>query len=193
MSNPAPWLSSRFLAKTHRGSDGGTLPYRWLGPAVVDEPLPLVVLLHGAGERGQDNIAQLGNGAGEWLGSDDAMQRYPCFFALPQCPAEARWVEVDWSALGHRMPSEPSRPLALVQGLIDEIQATQPVDGRRLYLVGLSMGGYGTWDLISRWPQRFAAAVPICGGGDPAQTPALRCGPSTVPAIPWSPSSARVR
>lgn len=64
--------------------------------------------------------------------------------------------------------------MALVQSLIDDLQSRLPIDAQRLYVVGLSMGGFGTWDLISRWPQRFAAAVPICGGGDPAQAGALR-------------------
>jgi len=173
MSSPLSELANRFAARLHSGPDGRSLPYRMLLPRSVEAPLPLVLLLHGAGERGEDNVAQLGNGAAEWLGSDDAQRDFPCVFVLPQCPASARWVEVDWSAARHDMPLSPSQPLLLVQTLIDELLATQPIDPRRLYVVGLSMGGYGTWDLISRLPQRFAAAVPICGGGDPSQASGL--------------------
>jgi len=174
MANPAPELTSRFLARVHQGRDGSTLPYRLLQPDSMESPLPLVLLLHGAGERGDDNLAQLGNGAAEWLGSDDARRQHPCIFVLPQCPSDARWVEVDWSASSHRMPAAASRPMTLVQSLVEDLAASLPVDTRRMYVVGLSMGGFGTWDLISRWPQRFAAAVPICGGGDPGQAGPLR-------------------
>lgn len=174
MSNPVPEVANRFAAQTHRGPSGRSLPYRLLQPDVQTQPVPLVLLLHGAGERGEDNVSQLGNGAGEWLGSAEARRQFPCFVALPQCPIGARWVEVDWSASHHTLPAQPSPTMALVQSLIDDLQSRLPIDAQRLYIVGLSMGGFGTWDLISRWPQRFAAAVPICGGGDPAQAGALR-------------------
>ncbi len=173
MASPDPALVNRFAAQVHRSADGTSLPYRLLQPDITPTPLPLVLLLHGAGERGDDNVSQLGNGAGEWLGGEDARRRYPCIFVLPQCPTTARWVEVDWSAPSHRIPAEPSRPLAAVQSLLSELAANLPVDATRVYVVGLSMGGYGTWDLISRTPQRFAAAVPICGGGDPLQAPGM--------------------
>lgn len=177
MPIPAPDLLNRFEARRFSAADGSALPYRLLRPTGGSGPWPLVVLLHGAGERGEDNQAQLGNGAAEWLGSDAARAEFPCWFVLPQCPLGARWVEVDWSAASHTLPDAPSRPLALVQGLIDQLVADPGVDVHRLYLIGLSMGGYGTWDLLCRWPRRFAAAVPICGGGDPAQATRLRSVP----------------
>lgn len=167
-------LLARFVPQSFHSAEGGTLPYRFLKPEGTVGPLPLVVLLHGAGERGDDNQAQLGNGAGEWLGGDRARAAFPCYFVLPQCPTNQRWVEVDWSAASHQMPETPSRPMSLLQGLIDELSTDPNIDRRRLYLVGLSMGGYGTWDLLCRWPTRFAAAVPICGGADPAHAGALR-------------------
>lgn len=174
MPTTAADLGTRFESRRYTAADGGTLPYRLLRPMVEERPLPLVVLLHGAGERGDDNQAQLRNGAAEWLGSDQARSAFPCFFVLPQCPTDARWVEVDWSASSHSLPEHPSRPLSCVQGLITELSADPAIDPSRLYLVGLSMGGYGTWDLLCRWPARFAAAIPICGGGDPAQAARLR-------------------
>jgi predicted peptidase len=66
----------------------------------------------------------------------------------------------------HKMPEKPSSPAQLALDVIAEMQKEHPIDGDRLYVMGLSMGGYGTWDLIQRYPDLFAAAVPICGGGD---------------------------
>jgi predicted peptidase len=64
------------------------------------------------------------------------------------------------------MAEAPSSTLALVRTLLDELVAKQPIDADRLYITGLSMGGYGTWEALQRWPTLFAAAVPICGGGE---------------------------
>ena len=75
------------------------------------------------------------------------------------------WSERDRQTSDHPKRAEPSVPLAAVIKLIDELVASQPVDAGRIYLTGLSMGGYGTWDLLWREPKRFAAAIPICGAG----------------------------
>jgi predicted peptidase len=176
-------MARAFLAQTFTDSRGHTLPYRLLLPPVPTapaqgpaprEPLPLVLFLHGAGERGEDNQAQLRNGAAELLGSDAAAARFPCVFVLPQCPAGHRWVEVDWAQPSHVMPPEPSVPLGAALELVEALKAryaTQHlaqhlVDPRRVYLIGLSMGGFGVYDLLCRAPERFAAAVAVCGGAD---------------------------
>ncbi len=124
--------------------------------------MPLILLLHGAGERGMDNEAQLGNGVDGLLGSLPS----PCFSLVPQCPTDHRWVEVDWADQRHVIPAEPSLPLFAALELLDWHCARYPTDPKRIYLIGLSMGGYGVWDLLCRLPERFAAAVPICGGVD---------------------------
>ena len=166
-------MARALLAQTFTDSRGHTLSYWLLLPpaaptqaAAQREALPLVLLLHGAGERGDDNQAQLRNGAAELLGSDAAAARFPCVFVLPQCPTGHRWVEVDWAQPSHVMPPEPSVPLHAVLELIGSLKARHAVDPRRIYLIGLSMGGFGVWDLLSRAPERFAAAVAICGGAD---------------------------
>ncbi|MFO0576652.1 MAG: PHB depolymerase family esterase [Polyangia bacterium] len=170
-------MARAFLAQTFTDSRGHTLPYRLLVPPTLAppssaqgpaprEPVPLVLLLHGAGERGDDNQAQLRNGAAELLGSDAAVARFPCVFVLPQCPAGHRWVEVDWAQPSHVMPQQPSVPLGAVLELVPALAARYPIDGRRVYLIGLSMGGFGVYDLLCRAPERFAAAVAICGGAD---------------------------
>lgn len=150
----------------------GELPYRLISPTNMEagKKYPLIVFFHGAGERGTDNQAQLTH-------IDKAFERIqaeqPCFILLPQCPKEARWVEVDWSAKGHRMPERPSPWLQGSMDVVDSLLQVLPLEEKRLYAMGLSMGGFATWEAIARWPERFAAAVPICGGGDPAQAAAM--------------------
>lgn len=172
---------SSFAAREYRSPSGEVLRYRLLSPAAsYPEQLPLVLLLHGAGERGTDNEAQLRNGAAELLGSPAAQHRHPCHFVLPQCPPGSRWVEVDWGSHRHTLPEKPSQPLGLVLELLPALQAELAVDPRRIYLIGLSMGGYGVWDLLSRRPELFAGAVAICGGGDEAQASRLAAMPLWV-------------
>ncbi len=163
-----------FLARTFVGSRGHPLPYRLLVPAMnrgrtetmACELMPLVLLLHGSGERGNDNSAQLHNGVAQLLGSETAAARFPCYCVVPQCPTEQRWVEVDWDADRHVLPLEPSAPLSATVELVNTLLKSHPIDPQRVYLIGLSMGGFGVWDLLSRRPERFAAAVSICGGAD---------------------------
>jgi predicted peptidase len=160
-------------AETFKSDEGGTLNYRLLVPPKIEEgkKYPLVIFLHGAGERGSDNAAQLKHGVGEFV-----RQRsdYPCFLIAPQCPEGKRWVEVDWSAATHDLPKEAGDQMALVRGVIDQFIEDKPVDADRIYITGLSMGGYGTWDAISRYPDLFAAAAPICGGGDPKHAKTIK-------------------
>jgi predicted peptidase len=153
--------------KTYTGADGKTLPYRLLKPLNYNpkEKYPLVVFLHGAGERGDDNDKQLVHGVPEFL-TPENRKDYPCFLIAPQCPEGKKWVEVDWSAESEIQPKEPSEPMRLTLGLIGQMRKDYPIDAKRIYVTGLSMGGFGAWDVIARRPDLFAAAVPICGGGD---------------------------
>jgi predicted peptidase len=153
--------------KTYTDADGKTLPFRLLKPLNYNpkEKYPLVVFLHGAGERGDDNDKQLVHGVPEFL-TPETRKDYPCFLIAPQCPDGKKWVEVDWGAESHEQPKEPSEPMRLTLGLIDQMRKDYPIDAKRIYVTGLSMGGYGTWDVIARKPDLFAAAVPICGGAD---------------------------
>lgn len=192
-------LSAVYTPVEFASATGDTLRYRWLEPLAVreGEKYPLVIFLHGAGERGDDNVAQLKHVAGE-LAHEDLRKRYPCFVMAPQCPKEQRWVEVDWSAPSHQMPAAPGRNLKLVLEAVEQLQQRHPVDPRRLYVVGLSMGGYGTWDLLQRRPDTFAAGIPICGGGDPSQAAQLTRAPIWVfhgaddPAVPVGRSRSMV-
>jgi predicted peptidase len=162
-------------ARVFTGANGKTLPYRLLKPLNYDAKTvyPFVILLHGAGERGTDNAAQLKNGVRELLTAGDAREKYPCFAIAPQCPENCKWVEVDWSANSHKMPEQPSVPMGLLLELIPALQKEFSLDPTRFYVSGLSMGGYGTWDLLARKPEWFAAGAPICGGADENTAPAI--------------------
>jgi predicted peptidase len=153
--------------KTYTDAKGKTLLYRLMTPESVDatQKYPLVVFLHGAGERGADNEKQLIHGIKDFS-SAEHRKKYPCFLIAPQCPEKEKWG--DWT-VKEGLPKQPTEPGRLVMELIDALVKEQPIDTKRIYLTGLSMGGFGTWDLISRYPDKFAAAVPICGGGDPKQ------------------------
>jgi predicted peptidase len=159
VENSDSYMKSHFI----RSSD--TLLYRFLQPENRDnsKKYPLVIFLHGAGERGNDNEAQLFHGSGLFT---ENSKEYPCFALFPQCPKDKKWVEVDWSADSHQMPSESSDLLKSLMELTEQLKNTYAIDNDRIYIMGLSMGGFGTWELISRFPDKFAAAVPICGGGD---------------------------
>jgi predicted peptidase len=144
--------------------------YRLLGPKSITPGTryPLVIFLHGAGERGNDNLSQL-KYFPAWMAEQSARKAHPCFVLAPQCRDEQKWVDVDWS----KIESTPQSPtptvdmLAVIAAIEDTLQR-EPIDPARIYLTGLSMGGYGSWDLAARMPDRFAAVLPICGGGDEA-------------------------
>ena len=114
--------------------------------AQLGTPCPLILFLHGAGERG-DNLEQV-----KVHGIPKVVEQQPDFPFItiaPQCPLDSSW------------PFE----LDALQVLLDYALANLPVDPARCYLTGLSMGGYGTWALAAQCPERWAAIAPICGGG----------------------------
>jgi predicted peptidase len=148
---------------------GRKLPYRLLRPAMIADgkKYPLVIFLHGAGERGTDNEKQLIHGVPQFATKANR-EKYPCFLIAPQCPEGKRWIEVDWSAERHTQPKDPGEVGRRMLGLIEKAINELPVDPKRVYLTGLSMGGYGAWDLLARRPNLFAAAAIVCGGADEA-------------------------
>jgi len=162
-------LSDRFEKRFYKNTDGNAWPYRFLKPMDLqkDQCYPLVILLHGIGERGDDNEAQLKWGAKKFA-TDENRAKYPCFLAVPQCPISDFWASAlrDLSR-DFKMSEEPTQALRMTLELVGTLQDEFPqIDPDRLYITGLSMGGFGTWEAIQRKPDLFAAAVPICGGGD---------------------------
>jgi predicted peptidase len=155
---------------------GLALPYRLFvpGACTAERPCGLLLFLHGAGERGDDNQAQLSNDALGFI-APEVQKDNPTIVVYPQCPVDMQWVDAPWANGEYRLADTPlSKPLAAALRLLAWLQTKYPVDPRRLLVTGLSMGGYGTWDLLARQPSRFAGALALCGGGDPAQAAALR-------------------
>ncbi|WP_422084021.1 prolyl oligopeptidase family serine peptidase [Ulvibacterium sp.] len=157
-----------------------TLPYRILLPEDYDtnRAYPLVVVLHGAGERGDDNEAQLSYGADLFL-REDIRKEYPAIVVFPQCPEEGYWANVKkeqfllFFTFTFYPDGEPTTAMESLQGLIENLTENYNIDSKRMYVGGLSMGGMGTLELVRRSPGTFAAAFAICGGAHPETAPQL--------------------
>lgn len=164
---------SLYQRRTYINEKNDTLRYRILFPENYDKTkkYPLVLFLHGAGERGRDNEKQLTHGARLFL-SPENRKNFPCIVVFPQCPTESFWsnVQVDRSkspvvfTFDYSRPSNPS--LLSAVDVVKNIIKEERVDKKRVYITGLSMGGMGTFEAVYRFPKLFAAAMPICGGGD---------------------------
>lgn len=156
--------SSLFSFERYVNDIGDTLLYRMLmSDYDTIRKYPLVVFLHGSGERGDDNEAQLKWGVMNFA-SDDHMKMHPSIVIVPQCPENMRWGNISYD--DNSLQPSPTEPMKLVIELIHQTIKNMPVDTNRIYITGLSMGGFGTFDAITRHPNLFAAAVPVCGGGD---------------------------
>ena len=151
---------------------GDTLRYCALAPQQVeqDKSYPLVVFLHGAGERGEDTQAQLLHGSQQFMNPVNR-EKYPCYVVFPQCPSGkyGAYINRPNSLIPQEMTilEQPSAFVAQVHQLITKYLAEQRVDPRRVYVIGLSMGAMATYDMVIRYPELFAAAVPICGSVNP--------------------------
>jgi len=163
-----------------QGND--SLPYRLLLPENYDasKKYPLVFFLHGSGERGNDNEAQLIHGAKLFLQAD-VRKQYPAIVVFPQCSQQSSWVNMSMKrdSLGTNVfafnaAAEPTIAMEMANQLLHEIIQKYPVQKKKVYIGGLSMGGMGTFELVARNPGLFAAAFPICGGGDPSTAKKLR-------------------
>lgn len=154
--------------------DGQSFPYQLLIPAELEEgkSYPLILFLHGAGERGSDNEAQKRHFP-ERIARMMADGAPPAFVLAPQCPRGVWWSSrprPDGPALLERAAGAPLRA---AMAALEEVVQTQPIDRDRIALTGLSMGGFGSWELAARRPGWFSGVIPICGGGDPDSMLAL--------------------
>jgi len=162
---------SLFEKRVYKNENGSTLPYRILYPENYDKSktYPLLLFLHGAGERGDDNEAQLVHGAKLFVDAENR-KKYPAIVVFPQCPKESYWARVDRSedrkTWHYPFYDEPTKPLGNVIKLLDQLFTEEAIDANRVYVSGLSMGGMGTFELLAHRPDLFAAAAPICGGGN---------------------------
>lgn len=141
-------------AKSYKHRDGVILPYRLFEPAKNEwQVYPMVVFLHGSGGTGTDDQGQFKDlivPPTVWAFPEN-QEKHPCYVLVLQGPDRPSWPHV-------RIPA--------LKALLDSIIAANPIDPNRIYISGLSMGGMGTWAIIQEYPEYFAAAIPVCGGGD---------------------------
>ncbi len=175
LKRQGPVLAQAFARHVYHNAKGEQMPYRLFTPARLDAGriYPLVVFLHGAGGSGTDNVRQL-EGANVFGGLvwtlPEHQKRYPAFVLAPQ-------TDMNWACTIYD-PKNPPKTLAdikfcppgalgigarLAFEVIDKLVATLPIDPKRIYVTGHSMGGAGTWHMIAERPRFFAAAVPVCG------------------------------
>lgn len=150
-------------------SNNTQLPYRMLKPENIKDgdKYPLVVFLHGSGERGDDNEKQLTYGASVFSNPANA-DKFPAFVIFPQCKEKA-WtdkISPEMFMPGSSTPPESKSEEAVME-LIANVIENNPIDQNRIYIVGISMGGIAAYDLVCRYPSVFTAAIPICGAVNP--------------------------
>ncbi|MEP2935335.1 MAG: alpha/beta hydrolase-fold protein [Gilvibacter sp.] len=152
-------------------SKTGILPYRILPPKNLDKnkKYPLILFLHGYGERGTDNQLQLTHGA-SFFASDSIQNNYEAYVVFPQCDTESKWTDYKMDGEGKdrmvvfNVRNSQNKQQELLEELLENLLLNHAVDKAKIYVGGLSMGGMGTLELIKRNPKTFAAAFVICGG-----------------------------
>ena len=170
-------ICQEFEPKVFDSSSGNKLNYRVLAPdnAKESKKYPLVLFLHGAGERGEDNQKQLMHGSQMFL-NPVIREEYPAFVLFPQCPVESYWAFLKRPERFDEIEKNQPMPPVLqdVKEMLDFYLENPMVDKDRIYIMGLSMGGMGTFNLVSHHPEIFAAAIPICGAADLSILPAAK-------------------
>ena len=172
-NTPSATAVGVWRATSFRGARG-TLPYQLFVPtAAKNRKVPLVVFFHGAPEAGTDNLSQLRLAQSRAFVSSQNQARFPCFFVAPQAPegipgGDGTWSGLNWRDVTSTQRETPTAPMQLSLDLVRALKAQFPaIDSERVYIVGFSMGAFAVWDAITREPDTFAAAIPVCGGGDP--------------------------
>lgn len=161
VSEGAQTVAGPFRARTYVNTTGDTMRYRLLLPLEYDSTrkYPLVVCLHGSSGCGTDNVRQIAASApAQFLSEPGNRAKYPAFIYVPQCPPETAWGG---------LPDVQAIDSLLFESIL-ALEKEFAIDAGRRYVTGNSLGGYGAWHLIAARPEMFAAAIPICGGGNPA-------------------------
>ena len=161
------------IAEAHTYKNANTvLAYRLILPENYDDTkeYPIVIFFHGAGERGNDNKLQFFHLV-QYI-FDNAPD---CIILAPQCPINNQWVDTPWANGAYSVDKvAESNEMVAVMELLDDTIAKYNGDTDRVYAIGLSMGGFATWDIITRHNDVIAAGIPICGGGDPSKAELLK-------------------
>ncbi len=158
-----PGKQVEMVLKTSDGASVGYLMYLPKGYVETEARFPLVLFLHGRGES-YGPLSLVAKWGPPLMASEG--QDLPYILVSPQCPADDSWAK-------------PTQQKRLIE-LLDHITSSYRVDAKRVYLTGLSMGGYGSWRLAADQPDRFAAVVPVCGGGSPDDAGVLKSIPIWV-------------
>lgn len=155
---------------------GMTMPYRLYIPKGYDPryKYALILYLHGAGDRGRDNKKQFSKLVMNMARSKEQLE-HPAFIIAPQCPPQAKWVNVDWHNGSYSVDATPiSRAMRTAIEILDQVQREYSIDPSKVLITGVSMGGIGSWDLVARFPGRFAAIMSVCGAGDPSKASLIK-------------------
>ncbi|MEJ7627884.1 MAG: prolyl oligopeptidase family serine peptidase [Ferruginibacter sp.] len=146
-----------------------SLPYRILYPVAYNEKkkYPVLVFLHGAGERGIDNEKQLVHGSKLFL-RDSIRKKFPAIIIFPQCPENSYWSNmiIEKEERLFFIDRPPTKAMNLLMHFIKDFKTKGSIQKKQLYIGGLSMGGMGVLEIAARQPSWFNAAFAICGGGD---------------------------
>lgn len=160
-----PVEEDTFLSKTTAEEYDG-MPYRLYVPETYDEAkdYPVILFFHGAGERGADNTAQLKHVIQALYDGNEALK--DVILIAPQCPAGSQWVDTPWADGAYTLSQvAESASLKKALAILNQVSGAYSVDSDRVYAIGYSMGGFAVWDALARYPDVFAAGIPICGSG----------------------------
>ncbi len=162
------------LLEVYVSHSSDTLPYQLHISSGMDtvQKYPLILWLHGKGERGADNEKQI-HWIKNWLFDSLELSNYTSFVLSPQCSENRMWSNYDKLAKEITFDTVTPEIQKSIISLIEEVSLKYPIDTTRIYIMGISMGGFGVFDMITRYSDRFAAAIPICGGVDPKQKESL--------------------
>ncbi|MCX5770929.1 MAG: alpha/beta hydrolase-fold protein [Candidatus Hydrogenedentes bacterium] len=169
-----------FQACTYISTRGETFNYRLFVPLNYDPHVhyPMILLLHGGGESGTDNVKQVSNSYADRVVAHTKQAKYAAFVLAPQnSPSDDAWYGPEGGSpqWGGQTPEIPDgRPMRITKELLPGLLTTFSIDQQRMYITGISDGGVGTWDQIARDPWRWAAAVPIAGYGPPSRAPRVK-------------------
>lgn len=178
-STPPPSTAPAGFVQRSLVFAGRERPYAMFVPAhAPGARLPVVLFLHGSGERGRDGLAQTRVGPGPWLRAHAAS--FPALVVMPQVDQDEEWMGAN---------------ARMALAVLDAASAEFGGDPERTYATGMSMGGYGTWEVALAAPDRFAALVPVCGGvrAPRPQRPTLKVSEVADLADPYAALASRLR
>lgn len=158
--------TSLFTQQSYRGYNYCIYEPSEVTFANAENGVPLVLFLHGAGERGNDNSTQLRSAIQFVINETSDSLFMDAVVIAPQCPVDTQWVNTPWEEGNYTLEGIPeSSNIKKAVELVEYYSGLRCIDSNRIYVVGLSMGGFGTWDILARHSDLFAGGVPICGGG----------------------------